>query len=147
MDDETRTTLIKRTIERLRGVAGALERGEATRHEARRLAADVRVAVSNLVAVYGVRADEADEGRPTEEAEDAADDDEDDEDDDEDDDEKRPILITVREAAARLGLGRTTVQSLVLRGELASLLIGRARRIPVWVIDDYMATHPRAGDG
>jgi excisionase family DNA binding protein len=139
MDDETRTTLIKRTIERLRGVAGALERGEATRHEARRLAADVRVGVSNLVAVYGVRADEADEGRPT--------DDEDDDEDDEDDDEKRPILITVREAAARLGLGRTTVQNLVLRGELASLLIGRARRIPVWVIDDYMATHPRAGDG
>lgn len=226
MDDETRTTLIKRTIERLRGVAGTLERGgPLTRIEAGHLAERVQAAVSTLVAVYnapmgdapdGDDEDDEDAEAPDEEpepvrllrvpevaellglsawrveqlvlreeiasvkigrarripnyvvdaylaahpvpgGETATGDDQDDQDDQDDGadedasylvpEEKRPILITVPEAAARLGLGRTTVQSLVLRGELASLQIGRARRIPVWAIDDYMATHLRAGDG
>jgi excisionase family DNA binding protein len=40
-----------------------------------------------------------------------------------------PILLTVAEAAARLRIGRTTVYSLIKTGELASVTVGRLRRI------------------
>ncbi len=39
------------------------------------------------------------------------------------------ILLTVPEAAERLGLGRTFVYELVMRGKLESLKLGKARRI------------------
>ena len=47
-------------------------------------------------------------------------------------------LLTVAEAATILRLGRTLVYELVLRGELASVKIGRARRIPVSAIDAFI---------
>jgi excisionase family DNA binding protein len=42
------------------------------------------------------------------------------------------ILLTVGEAAVLMGLGRAYVYRLVMHGELASLKIGRNRRVPHW---------------
>ncbi len=39
-------------------------------------------------------------------------------------------LVTVREAAQWLGLGRAKLYQMMERGELAYVKIGRARRIP-----------------
>ncbi|MEX0718025.1 MAG: helix-turn-helix domain-containing protein [Planctomycetaceae bacterium] len=41
-----------------------------------------------------------------------------------------PRLLTVREAAHRLALGRSTLYNLMDRGSLPYVKIGRARRIP-----------------
>ncbi|MDT3444276.1 helix-turn-helix domain-containing protein [Pseudofrankia sp. BMG5.37] len=40
------------------------------------------------------------------------------------------LLLTPAEAAEQLGLGRSTVYELLATGELESICIGRARRIP-----------------
>jgi excisionase family DNA binding protein len=45
----------------------------------------------------------------------------------------------VEEAAEQLGMGRTKVYELVAKGELASIQIGKSRRIPVQAIRDYIA--------
>jgi DNA binding domain, excisionase family len=39
------------------------------------------------------------------------------------------LLLTVEEAAARLGIGRTTMFRLIKSGEVESVQIGRLRRI------------------
>jgi excisionase family DNA binding protein len=49
-----------------------------------------------------------------------------------------PTLITMAEAGQRLRLGKTMVQQLVLRGELRSIKIGAARRIPVTALEDFV---------
>ena len=48
------------------------------------------------------------------------------------------ILLTVSEAAILMGLGRTCVYRLVMQGELASLKIGRNRRIPHWALQAFV---------
>jgi len=40
------------------------------------------------------------------------------------------IVLTVEEAAERLGIGRTLMYALVMAGEVESVHIGRLRRIP-----------------
>ena len=47
-------------------------------------------------------------------------------------------LYTVVEVAAILGLGRTLVYQLVLRGDIPSIKIGRSRRIPRFAVDDFI---------
>lgn len=47
------------------------------------------------------------------------------------------ILLTVEEAAERLGIGRTFAWRLVRTGELRSVQIGRLRRIHVDAVRDY----------
>jgi excisionase family DNA binding protein len=47
-------------------------------------------------------------------------------------------LLTVAEAATALRVGRTLVYELVLRGELGSIKIGRARRIPISAVEDFI---------
>ncbi len=42
----------------------------------------------------------------------------------------RPIVLTVEQAAERLGIGRTLMYSLVSSGAVESITIGRLRRIP-----------------
>jgi excisionase family DNA binding protein len=42
-----------------------------------------------------------------------------------------PLLINVEEAARMLGLGRSTVYELIASGEMPSVTIGAARRIPL----------------
>ncbi|MGI8309430.1 helix-turn-helix domain-containing protein [Saccharopolyspora hattusasensis] len=48
------------------------------------------------------------------------------------------VLLTVEQAAERLGLGRTTVYQLIANGDLGSVRIGRLRRIPADAIDAYV---------
>ena len=47
-------------------------------------------------------------------------------------------LLNINEAAATLGLGRSFVYTLVATGELMSIKIGRARRIPISAIDEFI---------
>lgn len=49
------------------------------------------------------------------------------------------LMLTVEQAAAILGIGRTTMFALVKRGDIESVLIGRLRRIPADAIDAYTA--------
>jgi len=51
-------------------------------------------------------------------------------------DEKR--LLTVAEAARRLGIGRSHAYIYVLRGELESVKLGRSRRVPVEAIEEFV---------
>ena len=51
-------------------------------------------------------------------------------------DEKR--LLTVAEAARRLGIGRSHAYIYVLRGDLESVKLGRSRRVPVEAIDAFV---------
>jgi excisionase family DNA binding protein len=50
-----------------------------------------------------------------------------------------PLLLTVVEAARLLAVGRTTVYALIARGELRTIHIGRARRIPIAAVFAYVA--------
>ncbi len=47
-------------------------------------------------------------------------------------------LLTVDEAAARLGIGRSHAYEYVLRGEIRSVKIGRSRRIAVVDLDAFV---------
>jgi excisionase family DNA binding protein len=51
-------------------------------------------------------------------------------------DEKR--LLTVAEAARRLGIGRSHAYIYVLRGELESVKLGKSRRIPTEAVEDFV---------
>jgi len=48
------------------------------------------------------------------------------------------LLLTVIEAARALGVGRSLVYELVTAGEIASIKIGRARRIPVLALEEFV---------
>ena len=50
--------------------------------------------------------------------------------------EKR--LLTVDEAALRLGIGRSHAYVYVLRGELESVKLGRSRRVPAEAIEAFV---------
>ncbi len=47
-------------------------------------------------------------------------------------------LYDTDEAAAKLHLGRSKTIQLIMSGELKSLKIGRARRVPASAISDYI---------
>ena len=47
-------------------------------------------------------------------------------------------LLTIKEAAQRLALGRTTVYGLIGRRELRTIKIGRSRRVPESAIDEWI---------
>lgn len=48
------------------------------------------------------------------------------------------LLLTVEEAAERLGVGRSTMYHLVLEGHVDSITVGRLRRIPVEALGEYI---------
>jgi excisionase family DNA binding protein len=50
------------------------------------------------------------------------------------------IILTVEQAAARLGIGRTLMYSLVSSGAIESVTIGRLRRIPTDALAAYVAS-------
>ncbi|MFD3542995.1 helix-turn-helix domain-containing protein [Streptomyces sp. NPDC058662] len=50
-------------------------------------------------------------------------------------------LLTVPEAMARLKIGRSALYDLLRTRRLASLTIGRARRIPTRALNDYVQRH------
>jgi excisionase family DNA binding protein len=49
------------------------------------------------------------------------------------------VLLTVEEAAERLGIGRSLAFRLIRDGELESVQIGRLRRVPASAITDFAA--------
>lgn len=49
-----------------------------------------------------------------------------------------PLLLTIEQAAKRLGIGRTTFYALVMAGEIESVPLGRLRRIPAECLDEYV---------
>ncbi|MER6393162.1 helix-turn-helix domain-containing protein [Streptomyces sp. NPDC001523] len=53
----------------------------------------------------------------------------------------RDELLTVPEAMARLKIGRSALYDLLRTRRLASLTIGRARRIPAHALADYVQRH------
>ena len=58
------------------------------------------------------------------------------------------LLVTVTEAAYRIGLGRTITYDLIRRGELRSLKIGGARRVAVADIEEFVVRlRESAGEG
>jgi excisionase family DNA binding protein len=56
------------------------------------------------------------------------------------------LLLTVREAAHALGVGRSTAYELITAGELEVVHIGRACRIPVAVVEAYVERLRRPRD-
>lgn len=48
------------------------------------------------------------------------------------------LLLTVDEAAAALGMGRTAIFEQLRLGRLKSVKVGRARRIPLDYIEDFI---------
>ena len=48
------------------------------------------------------------------------------------------VLLTVEDAAQALALGRTKIYELLDAGELRSIKIGRARRIPVDALHEFV---------
>jgi excisionase family DNA binding protein len=53
------------------------------------------------------------------------------------------LAVTVAEGAQMLGVGRATLYRLVMRGEIESFTVGRARRIAVSALERYMRTAER----
>jgi excisionase family DNA binding protein len=51
------------------------------------------------------------------------------------------LLLTVAEAATALGLCRSAVYELLLTGAIPSVKIGRARRIPLKGLEDFVTSH------
>ncbi len=51
-----------------------------------------------------------------------------------------PMLLRAEEVARLLSLGRSTVFALMKSGELPSVRIGRAVRVPREAIDEFVAT-------
>jgi excisionase family DNA binding protein len=49
-------------------------------------------------------------------------------------------LLTVAQAAAILGIGRSLAYMLVSTGKIRSFKIGRSRRIPLSALDDFIET-------
>ncbi len=50
------------------------------------------------------------------------------------------VLLKPEDAAALLGISRTRVYGLIGSGELASVKIGRSRRVPRVELDSYVAS-------
>jgi excisionase family DNA binding protein len=48
------------------------------------------------------------------------------------------LLLTVGEAAAVLGVGRTTVYGLIGNGDLEVVHVGRAARVPLVAVEDFV---------
>jgi excisionase family DNA binding protein len=48
------------------------------------------------------------------------------------------VLLTVAEAADRLGVGRSFLYGVIQRGDLVTVKLGRARRVPVNELDRYV---------
>ena len=55
------------------------------------------------------------------------------------------VLLTVEQAARRLGVGRSTMYGLLARGEIESIQIGHLRRIPVDALGTFVDQRRFAG--
>jgi excisionase family DNA binding protein len=59
---------------------------------------------------------------------------------------EQKLLLTIPEAAYRLGMGRSFVYELVLKGEIPSIKLGRARRVPVAALEQFVASMLQEND-
>lgn len=50
------------------------------------------------------------------------------------------LLLTVEEAAQRLGIGRTVMYRLVSTGAVESVTLGRLRRVPSECLEEFVTT-------
>ena len=48
------------------------------------------------------------------------------------------LLLTIDEAAQRLGIGRSHAYVYVLRGDIPSVKLGRSRRIPLDALQEFI---------
>ncbi|MFG3700350.1 helix-turn-helix domain-containing protein [Micromonospora sp. NPDC047620] len=48
------------------------------------------------------------------------------------------IVLTIEDAAERLGIGRTTMYALIKAGQIRTVTIGRLRRVPAFCLDEYV---------
>ena len=48
------------------------------------------------------------------------------------------LLLTIPEVAVRMGLGRSLVYQLVMSGDIPSIKLGRARRVPAKALDQFI---------
>jgi excisionase family DNA binding protein len=48
------------------------------------------------------------------------------------------VLLSVEEAASAMSLGRSLIYELVMRKEIASIKVGRMRRIPMVALQDFV---------
>jgi excisionase family DNA binding protein len=48
------------------------------------------------------------------------------------------LVLTIEEAAERLGIGRTTMYALVKSGDIRTVTIGRLRRVPAQCLEEYV---------
>jgi len=48
------------------------------------------------------------------------------------------VLLSVEEAANAMSLGRSFIYELVMRKEIASIKVGRMRRIPIIALQDFV---------
>ena len=51
-----------------------------------------------------------------------------------------PRTLSVDDAAAAIGIGRTSTWGLVKTGRLRSIKVGKSRRVPVGAIDEFIAS-------
>ncbi len=49
-----------------------------------------------------------------------------------------PLLLAPEDAAKRLSIGRTKMFELIASGEIQSVKIGRARRVPATALTEYV---------
>jgi len=57
------------------------------------------------------------------------------------------ILLSVSEAARRLGIGRSLLYRLMLEDQVLSVKIGRCRRVPVWALEEFVKVKIAEAEG
>lgn len=55
------------------------------------------------------------------------------------------LLLTAKEAADALGIGRSKVYELIMSGKLESVRIGGSRRVPVEALRDFVDSLRKSG--
>ena len=55
------------------------------------------------------------------------------------------VLLSVEDAAERLDIGRTMIYELIASGELATITIGRLRKVPVAEVNEFVERRRAAG--
>ncbi|MPZ51038.1 MAG: helix-turn-helix domain-containing protein [Dehalococcoidia bacterium] len=48
------------------------------------------------------------------------------------------LLLTIDEAAQRLGIGRSHAYVYVMKGEIESVKLGRSRRVPATALENFV---------
>jgi excisionase family DNA binding protein len=58
--------------------------------------------------------------------------------------DREQLLLTIPDAARRLGIGRSTLYELIAAGAIETVRIGRARRIPVTALAAFVESLRRS---